>query len=376
MIKSGWNVMYLLIIEIIFGALVIFPFYSLYGKKVPLLFYFIIMITSCLLFLFLLEKFKERGKQLYFVLLIPAILIVGHVLGFSIIFSILVSFFVFWRTISHVSEQDKQNEGNWLLFSILLGILMLFFTGVSSPANMAAIGGLMIAQVLFIIIGGFLRRWLDVDEKTNNKKHFFLPFLSVLFIIGTVGMILAGGMNAIKALFFSLLNIGVHIITFITKPFFNWAESQDWSKKIANLTDNEKLEENAETENELGELGQNTFLDPTVIGTILFIAILLFSFFYIYRRKNKVLGNGETNPVAVLLTESSFIKEKAVIFRKGKRIPPTDPIRKEIFAFEHFAQKLHMGRQPFESLSEWLNRIGIMDSSDIISVYEKVRYGG
>ncbi|KOP81888.1 hypothetical protein ACFFHH_24785 [Cytobacillus solani] len=376
MIKSIWNVMYLLIIEIIFGALVFFALNALDGNKVSLLFYFIIMITSCLVFLFLLEMFKERGKLLFFVLLLPAMLIVWHSLGVPIFFSLLISFLVFWRTISHVNEQDKQNQGKWLLFSILLGVFILFMGGASSPANIAAIGGLMITQVLFIIIGGFLRRWLDVDTKIKNKKQFFLPFLSIILFIGTAGLLITVGRNVFKALFFSVLNLGVYIITFIAKPFFNWAESQDWSKKIAELIDSEEQEASEETPIELDELGQNAFLDPTVIATILFIAILLFFFFYIYKRNRKKINEGDMGPVAGFFTESSFMKDRTGIFQNRKRIPPTDSIRKEIFALERFAKKLNLGRQSYESLSEWMNRVGMLDTSDIISVYEKVRYGG
>ncbi|MED3574454.1 hypothetical protein [Cytobacillus praedii] len=376
MINRIWNVMYLLIIEIIFGALVFFPLYALNGKKVSLFFYFIFMITSCLIFTFLLEKYKERGKLIFLVLLLPAMVIVWHSLGFSIIFSLFISFLVFWRTISHVNEQDKQNQGKWLLSSILLGIFILFIGGATSPANMATISGLMITQVLFIIIGGFLRRWLDVDTKTTNKKQFLLPFLSIILIIGTAGLLITVGRNIFKALFFSVLNLGVYFITFLTKPFFSWAESQDWSKKIAEMLDSEEEEGSEEIAINMDELGQNDFLDPTVLAVILFIAILLFFFLYIYKKKRKDISEGEVVPASAFFTDSSFLKEETGIFRRRKKIPPSDPIRKEIFDLERFAKKMNLGRRSFETLPEWLHRIEMIDSSDIISVYEKVRYGG
>jgi hypothetical protein len=376
MIKSIWNVMYLLIIEIIFGAFIFFPFYALGGKKVSLLFYFIFMLTSCLVFIFFLEKFKEKGKLFYFVIIFPAIVIVWNSLGFPIIFSLLISFLVFWRTISNVNEQDKQNQGKWLLFTIIFGVFILFMGGASSQANMAVIGVLMITQVLFIIIGGFLRRWLDVDTKAKNKKQFFLPFFSIILIIGTAGLLITVGRNVLKELFFSVLSLGIYIITFLAKPFFNWAESQDWYDKISSMFDAEEQGESEEIQIELSEIGNNTSLDPSVIVTILFIAIVLFFFFYIFKRKRKDIGKGRMGPVAGFFTESSFMKDGTGIFQNRKRIPPTDPIRKEIFRLERFANKLDLGRRSFESLPEWLKRIGIIDSSDIISVYEKVRYGG
>lgn len=375
MIRSFWNVMFLLVIEIIFGALVIFPFYSLQGMKVPLLAYFFIMFISCLLFLFLLQRFKEKGKLLFFVLLFPIIIIGGYGLNFPVLFSLLVSFFVFWRTMSHVNEQDKQNEGKWILFTILLGIFVIFSAGISSPANMTTISALMIAQVLFIIIGGFIRRWLNLDIEIKNKKQFFLPFFSILLFIGIVGSLLTIGMNAIRALFFSFLNIGVNIIAFITKPFFNWAESQDWSEQIEKLTSSQDSEESPVAQKELDEIGQNVFLDPTIIATIIFIAILLFFFYYIYKRKRKDISGEKEGNISGFSTESSFITESSAFFRRKKILPPKNPIRNEIFAFERAAKKMGLGRWPFESLPEWMQRIGIIHSSDIITIYEKVRYG-
>ncbi|MED3552390.1 hypothetical protein [Cytobacillus praedii] len=376
MIKRIWNVMYLLIIEIIFGAFLFFPFYAFNEKKVSLFFYFIFMITSCLIFTFLLEKYKEKGKLIFLVLLLPAMLIVWHSIGFPIIFSLFISFLVFWRTISHVNEQDKQNQGKWLLSSILLGIFILFIGAATSPANIATISGLMITQVLFIIIGGFLRRWLDLDTKTTNKKQFLLPFLSIILIIGTAGLLITVGRTFFKALFFSVLNLGVFFITFLTKPFFYWAESQDWSKKIAEMLDSKDQGGSEETAIIMDDLGQNAFLDPTVLAVILFIAILLFFFLYIYKKKRKDMSEGEVWPAAAFFTESSFLKEETGIFRRRKKIPPSDPIRKEIFDLERFAKKMNLGRRSFETLPEWMHRIEMIDSSDIISVYEKVRYGG
>lgn len=375
MIRCFWNVMFLLVIEIIFGALVIFPFYSLQGMKVPLLSYFFIMLISCLLFLFLLQRFKEKGKLLFFVLLFPIIIIGGYGLKFPVLFSLLVSFFVFWRTMSHVNEQDKQNEGKWILFTILLGIFVIFFAGISSPANMTTISALMITQVLFITIGGFIRRWLSLDIEIKNKKQFFLPFLSILLFICIAGSLLTIGMNAIRALFFLLLNIGVNFIAFITKPFFNWAESQDWSEQIEKLISSQDSEESPVAEKELVELGQNVFLDPTIIATIIIIAILLFFFLYIYKRKRKDIGGEKEMNISGFSTESSFLNESTAFFRRKKTTPPINPIRKEIFAFERFAKKMGLGRWPFESLPEWMQRIGIINSSDIITIYEKVRYG-
>lgn len=61
-------------------------------------------------------------------------------------------------------------------------------------------------------------------------------------------------------------------------------------------------------------------------------------------------------------------------FRRFKNRSPENRIRKEIYHLEKFAEKLQLGRYEFESLSEWMGRIGLKDCDKIITVYEKVRY--
>lgn len=375
MIKNSWNVLYLLTIEVIFGALVIFPFFVMSGKEVPFLSYFIIMLSSSFLFTLLLGKYKDKGRILFFVLPLPVLLIGGNVMGFPIVLNLIISFLVFWRTLSHVNEQDKQNEGKWMLFTILLGIFLLFFAGAASPSYMKSIGVLMISQILFIIVGGFFRRWLHMDMKVRDKQQFILPFVSILSIIAVAGLLLTAGMNVIKWLFFSILDIGVFLVAFISKPFFNWAESQDWSKQFEKLNSNQGQEEYAVAQNELDEWGRNAFLNPTLILTIIFIAGLIFLFFYIYRHKKKELGEENAANPYLYTMEQSFLNEGTAFFRRGKTIAPTNPIRKEIYAFEKFAKKLHFGRKPFESLSDWMNRIGMLEYDEMNAIYEKVRYG-
>ncbi|MEH7125350.1 DUF4129 domain-containing protein, partial [Bacillus sp. JJ1773] len=70
-----------------------------------------------------------------------------------------------------------------------------------------------------------------------------------------------------------------------------------------------------------------------------------------------------------------IIKENGLFLSKGKVNDSKNLIRKEIYAFEKFAKKRKLGRLPYESLSDWINRIEILDFEDITSIYERVRYG-
>lgn len=373
--KGNWNVLYLLTVEIIFGALVIFPYYTLQGLRVPLLNYFLIMVTSCIAFIILLEKAKNKGKMLFFMLIFPAILFFGYGLGFPIAMNLLICLFVFWRTLSHTKEQDKQNEGKWLLLTLFLGITLIYFAALSNREYMMPIVGIMLAQIAFIIIGGFMKRWLEVKAETSEKKQFFLPFFSVIAFISLLGLIITAGMNLIKSLFFFILKIGVSIFAIMAKPFFDWAESKDWSEQTKMLSGLQGEQEDKVVENNVEEIGRQDFLDPTIIITVLFIASLIILFIYIYKR-NKAQSTGDKELILPgFISEAFFFNEVPSLFREGKGIPPANSIRKEIYAIERFAKKLHLGREPFESFSDWMNRVGMKNYHDMNSIYEKVRYG-
>ena len=371
MIRRNIGVYYLLIMEAIFGGLIISLFFSLQGKEVPLQAYFLIILTSCFTFVFLLEKFKDTGKWLFLLLILPSLLIVGNLLDFSFLLSLLISFLIFWRTLSNFYEQEKQNEGKWLLLTILLGIFVLFMTKSSS----VIIISLMISQIFFILVGRFVKQWLELDALETEKRQFLIPFVTIILFIVISGLLFTAGMNAIKWLFFFILKMVVAVLVFIAMPFFNWAESQDWSVQIEKVLNNE------------GDIGfdfspldkeqTETIIpfDPMSIITILIILSIVFLFLYIYRRKKAKDRLLTIKNDSGFSDESSYLPETSPFFRIRKTLPPSDQIRKEIFNFERYARKHHFGREHFESLSDWMKRIGLSNFEAINSIYEKVRYG-
>lgn len=371
MIRRNIGAYYLLIIESIFGGFILTLSYSLLQKDVPLQAYFSIILTSCFAFVFLLDKFKEKGKWLFFLVIFPLLLIVGHLLSSSFIFSLIMSLLIFWRTLANFYEQEKLNEGKWLVATILLGIMMLFFTTAKSDIVIA----LMIAQITFIFVGRFVKQWLQLDSLVNEKRRFFIPFISIFFIIGATGLLFTAGMNGFKWLFFFILKMVVNVLVLILKPFFNWAEMQDWTSQIEELINIEGGAEFDDSELKMEKNESILSVDPAQIITLLLIACVVFLFIYVFkRRKSEVRLNNKTKDSG-FSSESSYLLETPSIFPFKKMPPPSDQIRKEIYSFERYARKHQIGREPFESLSDWMERIGLSNYEMINSIYEKVRYG-
>jgi len=371
MIRRNISTIYLLIIEIIFIALIILPFFSLHGRVAPFQAYFTMTICVSLVFLFILEKMKDKGKLLYLLLILPAILIVGNAVNLPLILNLLISFFIFWRTISNHYEHDKQNEGKWILATILLGTLELFIL----PSSELVLIKIMISQIVFILIGGFIKRWFELESTFNEKKQFMIPFSIVITFIGVVGLILTVNMNMFKWLFFTVLKMGVTILVFFAKPFFDWAEKQNWAEEIDKLTLNEGEELGGEPPSESEMIENEVIFDPMTIVFFIFIIGLALLFLYIYKRRKVSNEKDNSDHDFGYSSETTFFKRATSILRKGKSSPPADMIRKEIYTFEKFANKLQLGREPFESFSDWMIRLGMENYEDINTTYEKVRYG-
>jgi hypothetical protein len=110
---------------------------------------------------------------------------------------------------------------------------------------------------------------------------------------------------------------------------------------------------------------------------IFFISLLVFGllclFFFIYKRRRDMDITLSNKSSVSHITET--IKRSSIKRFSEKQLPPEDMMRKEIFKFEKYAHKLNNGRYPFETLEEWLKRIGLNENEQIISLYEKIRYG-
>lgn len=374
MIKQSWNIMYLFLIEIIFGMYILILPYSIQNKDAPIIQFFLLMFICSFIFMQFLIRFKDKAKLLFLIFILPALILTGGWIGFHLTGSLLIGLIIFWRTLSHYNEQDKQNGGIWILISVLTGILMIFFVGLSDDQYMFLIGAIMLGQILFIIIGGFIRRWLEVDGGIKNKRNYFLPMMAVIAGMSITGVILAAGMKVYEKLFFSTLTAGVALVSFIVSPFFKWAEVQNWSEKLEQFQKIQGPEGDPVINSEIESMKGPSEFDPAFLAGIIFVIGLSILFLYIFKR-NKMRNTEINNAPKGFSAQTHSIMENALFFAKNKTNPPSNSIRKEIFALEKFAKKRKLGRLPYESLSEWMKRIGILDADDVNFIYEKVRYG-
>jgi hypothetical protein len=192
--------------------------------------------------------------------------------------------------------------------------------------------------------------------------------------IGAAGVLIASGMNLFKTLFFGILKIIASAAALIASPFFNWAENQDWTEEMKLFAENEN-EEKTQLPEQAVELGESEhFIDPALLLTGLFIAVLVYLFIYIYKKNKLVRSERKETDSASYRISKQAVDGGILPFRRFKNRSPENRLRKEIYHLERFAAKLQLVRYEFESLYDWMGRIGLKDCDRIIIVYEKVRY--
>jgi len=118
-------------------------------------------------------------------------------------------------------------------------------------------------------------------------------------------------------------------------------------------------------------------IDPDFWGPILFAAIGVLIFYYLYKKTN--LFNKEQtiglSPGGYITSSSLNDSLYSDPFYESRSRMPDNHIRKEIYQLEKFAQKKDLARLHHEAINEWLNRLGIDYDERTVKTYQQVRYG-
>lgn len=369
---SFLNNFILVLTEILFGSLLICLLYTITGHSFSLWSLYAILVPAAVLFLWLLEKEQNKANTLYLVTVLPYMLVAGSLLGFSFVLLLILSIVLFWRTTVNVKNSDSEQTGFWLLMSFLLGTILLFVAQLETTADSTQVVTILILQLAVFLIGGFIRRLLPVETELKEKSQFTKYFLFIIGGITGVSVMLTAGMNILKQVFFLILEGVSKTAAILASPLFMWSEGKKMEAELQSLPENMNLEGESFLD-ESKDSAAEAF-DPTFLFTILIIAAC-FILFYIIMKKSKSLAANPVSENPSFTISSTY--DEAGDKDKFYWIPPIPDhvIRKEIHQFEKFAAKLHLGRNDFEAINEWFKRIGVPENKELVSIYEKVRYG-
>lgn len=377
--SNVWYLFYYKTIEILFGSLVIAFYYLFREQEIPLLSYLVVSIPSTYLFIFLIHTYKEKSRLLFFIIVFPLIVVLGFLLNFPILFVLVLSMLIFWRTT--IINSDSVQTGFWLFLTVFLGFILLIFANMQEYPYLNPLMFIIILNLAFIIIGGFIINWLSVVANKEVKRLLLRNFLSIIGLILAISLLVVTLRDVLKWFVGSILKLVVFAASFVMSPLFNWIENYELTGEMNPFAQIQNSQSEVEPEStslihDPAALASKMDFNFTYLYMAVFIILCILLFIFLYKKfqgSTEVLDSTENG-----FYSSSFDEdEKGTIFYKKKRDSeqPSYRVRKEIYRLEKMAEKLQLGRHPYETIGEWFSRVGVNEDELIQSVYEKVRYG-
>jgi hypothetical protein len=365
------NVFFRFFIEWTFVSLILVVFHLLSSQRMPLFSTMIIAAAASILFTLLLELKPRLAKPMYLLVVMPLLFAAGSLSNLENFYTGIMAIFIFWRVLKFHQDSTSHSESVWLVLTFLIGIFLSPLAYFYGGSYLIQIVFLLLFQLLFILSGQFLLKWIDVELAL--KKRFAVTYSKLLGIILLLVAVLTFGRGILKEIFFFVLQLAGWTLSMLLYPFFAWIGSADMQAR-ANKAFSGQL---PIMENESPFEQSRQVFDPDFWGPILFAALIAIGFYFIYKKTSLFsMQREEEAPEAGVIT-TAHIEGGANTgeFIRRQKAAPENHIRKEIFQLEKYAHKKELGRLNHEDVKEWFDRLSIQYDSRTIQTYEKVRYG-
>jgi hypothetical protein len=365
------NVFFRFFIEWTFVSLILVLFHLLSSQRMPLLSTMIMAAAASVLFVFLLELKPQLAKPVYLLAIMPLLFVAGNLSNLGNFYTGIMAIFVFWRVLKFHQDSTSHSESVWLVLTFLIGIFVSPLAYFYGGSYLIQIVFLLIFQLLFILSGQFLLKWIDVE--LASKKRFAVTYSKLLGMIFLLVAVLTFGRGILKDFFFFVLQLVGWTLSMLLYPFFAWIGSADMQAR-ANKVFSGSLP-NMENETSIKQAKQ--VFDPDFWGPILFAALIGIGFYFIYKKtslfsRQKEEEAAEAGFITIAQIEGGANSRELTGRQKAA---PENYIRKEIFQLEKYAHKKELGRFTHEDVKEWFDRLKIQYDPRTIQKYERVRYG-
>ncbi|MBT2644821.1 hypothetical protein J7I80_21625 [Bacillus sp. ISL-41] len=341
------------------------------SQRMPLFSTMIIAAAASILFTLLLELKPRLAKPMYLLVFMPLLFAAGSFSNLENFYTGIMAIFIFWRVLKFHQDSTSHSESVWLVLTFLIGLFLSPLAYFYGGSYLIQIVFLLLFQLLFILSGQFLLKWIDVELAL--KRRFAVTYSKLLGIILLLVAVLTLGRGILKEMFFFVLQVAGWTLSMLLYPFFAWIGSADMQAR-ANKAFSGQLP-NMENESPFEQSRQ--VFDPDFWGPILFAALIAIGFYFIYKKNSLFsMQREEEAPEARLIT-TAHIEGGANTgeFTRRQKAAPENQIRKEIFQLEKYAHKKELGRLNHEDVKEWFDRLSIQYDPRTIQTYEKVRYG-
>lgn len=359
---------YHFISEALILFLILVPFLYYQYQSIPYWSYLFSTVIICFAFTMIA---KISNLIFWYVITTPFLFGLFYFLHYPLVISILLALVLTWRYIYIRAEKMRDQEKSYLMLIIILSILLIIFI------QDKEIIGFTLIQLLLLIFG-FIFSHIKVIGKKQQKQinHTFFPLIAGLFMLSglTLFFLFTPARLLLRKIWQGITYILLFVISKIAS-LFSVLGIQISSKTV----EQEAIEMDVSEGDKWEEFGPSAVenLAPYINGALLVILIgfVLFMVARIYRRKFKNIKQ-INNEIEVTYTpldrgvkQTERFNERLLssFFKKSGH-----PVRRLIYQFEKKAAKTEYGRYSYETIEEWLKRIGVNLN---LTIYQKVRYG-
>ncbi|MDC3412888.1 DUF4129 domain-containing protein [Aquibacillus sp. 3ASR75-11] len=343
----------------------------LYTQSLPFWEYLLLLLSAPLLYFLLKRYIKTHMMVLLFV---PGLVDASTTFfQFSIIAAIAIALFFYWRLIAHDEAVDEQHD-----FTILTYTLGLIFIDIIFFYDDKVIWMGIITIMVFIC--GYWWRHLHFQQRKMEGADLFgiALFLSVFFCLGLIFWGLFPLVSwTLSTLWLVITQSIIYLIGSLL--YLSGFRQSDISINSSRSIDIDSAFNGLpftgeKPSGQVTNTVSNASIGWEVTGGVLLLLFLLLLAFFLYKKKLPSQEEEVSLDKKDLDTiDYGDFKKKTRLSKRKQFSKPTLFVRKKVFEIETLALQQGIGRKPWETLQDWLRRMGMRENA--IYLYEKVRYG-
>jgi len=355
-------------------AIIIFlfaiPILYLHYRWIPYWSYLFTVVLLSVLFSIMAKHLTNYSIYIIVgLLLIP----IFYFLNYPLIVNLLFSGLLIWRYINVRSRSmiDLNRENGYIILSIILATLGVIIVRDSEIVIYAS------ALVILLIFGNIFSHLAVIsqeDRRRFDKKS--IVYIIGPIVLGTVFFIpfFQSGKMVLLKLWDGFRYLVYILASTLGRILQLFEQDRGWDD-IAGIEGSSPPSEDPIYQ-QFEEKSLVEIIAPyAIIGIGLIIAIILV--FLAIKLSKKVFKPLPEIPATNLVTYTALSDDESKsqgIFNnfKNRFRKPREPIRRHVFDFEKKMRQFEYGRKPYETIEEWLKRIGFTTN---LEIYQKVRYG-
>ncbi|WP_188454054.1 hypothetical protein [Virgibacillus oceani] len=354
--------------EAILLFLVCLPVMYYHFKLVPYGSFLVIASGICMIYLIFT---KISNSYMWYIISAPFFIVIFYASDYPLFMGIVFSVALAWRFINIRNETVLNREMGYIKITLVLA------TGLMLLINEYQIILYAFLQFLFLIVG-YISSHLTVIQKEERKRFDNKLWLYIGFMLSMGSVLIFLLFDPGRNLFLKIgegLSYAAAVAASKVAFVFQFLDFN----KVQLPGSETPMEQQQKQLNELQQ-GSNTSLIEEIMPYIYWTisltiaAIIIILAIRFFNKKFRIADQADVSDAIVYgnlddkqRDNRSFISKIVAAQRK-----PSHPVRKLVYNFEKKALKNGYGRSPFETVEDWLARLGI---DNYLTVYQKVRYG-